>query len=325
MMGCLAQVAPEYSSIDMWEDVLGGLCACWLLPLALLGGVVLIANAIGVAWRDRGLERGAVYCSGCRFNLEGCASWNCPECGAHLDDGRVMTPGADRPLPLIPRVLLVAGAAVGPLVLAGVLLALVLPVNYEVNRKLVLRPVTEAMDNRSELTMQNYGESSGLGRGYPRTLYLSVRLGERNMRGRGVNDRVGLPISDSDDDVLSEELWARVVEQCAFDAETEAWRDVARAELVLTLRYMAGEFGRERPVLTLFQVEEHAHKNFEPNELIVLIEFLLGLAILGLIIHWTVRWHGRVVDVYVHRHARLAEKVNGWIGANREKAGLAKE
>ncbi|MEM9415279.1 MAG: hypothetical protein AAGA29_07375 [Planctomycetota bacterium] len=306
---------------ELFPGLLAGLFLCWLLPLGALGGLILIGGVVRSAWRARGLEPGGLYCAGCRFDLRGCASWNCPECGAHLDDGRVLTAGNDPPMGLFARMLLVSLAVAGPLVFAGVLGAVVWPGNYEVDRTLRLIPVVHGP--YAEFYLEAQAESSWFGRGRPEMVRLRNRWIDhsptRNIRVRKEYDT---PLPGSDTVLLPDELWERIETIGSFQYESAAWRDGSRTEFVAWMRYAAAEGPKPDSPVKFFRVNEQTYRLFELSVSYVLVAVVLGLLAWGFVLRWVVRWYDRVQAGYARAYARVHEQLEARIERNRAGAGL---
>lgn len=317
---------------EVFEAVCPALCACWLVPFALIGGLLLIVESFVTGWRWRGLDKQGLFCRRCRFDLRGASGRRCTECGAGLDLWGVLAPGVDPPLNLASRVLLVTLGCVGPLILAGVLLAMVVPFNYTTDRTLTLTPKGVELSSSSlNIEVHGHGERSLWGKGEPRGLYLSkadwVYLSDAGgERVSVVGDdtrwfRPPLPASDTE--VLSDARWVRMREQYRY-SDDPAELEQRRAELVSAIRYMAGSKAGP-PKLQWYRYSETRSTRFDPLGWFFLVELVLGLVVWGLLVRWVYVAHGRALRGYALRQQRAVEKLDDWIARNRAGAGLGEE
>lgn len=317
---------------EVFEAVCPALCACWLVPFALIGGLLLIVESFVTGWRWRGLDKQGLFCRRCRFDLRGASGRRCTECGAGLDLWGVLAPGVDPPLNLASRVLLVTLGCVGPLILAGVLLAMVVPFNYTTDRTLTLTPKGVAsLPPQMKITLNGYGERSLWGKGRPDTIYSTLGQWDYGFDDKinwqtlelGDSRRYPMPLPKDDMAVVSDELWARVCGQYQLP-DDPAELAQRRAELVSAIRYMAGSKAGP-PKLQWYRYSETQSTRFDPLGWFFLVELVLGLVVWGLLVRWVYVAHGRALRGYALRQQRAVEKLDDWIARNRAGAGLGEE
>lgn len=312
---------------EVFEAVCPALCACWLVPFALIGGLLLIVESFVTGWRWRGLDKQGLFCRRCRFDLRGASGRRCTECGAGLDLWGVLAPGVDPPLNLASRVLLVTMGCVGPLILAGVLLAMVVPFNYTTDRTLTLTGV-ESLPPQMKITLNGYGERALWGKGRPSAVHLSLDSWEPLFKGPPgqlqydmVDNRMyAVPLPDDDAAVVSDARWSRVCEQYQLPDDSAELAE-RRAELVEAIRYMAGSKAGP-PKLQWYRYSETQSTRFDPLGWFFLVELVLGLVVWGLLVRWVYVAHGRALRGYALRQQRAVEKLDDWIARNRAGAGL---
>ncbi len=318
---------------ELFEAVCPALCACWLVPFAVVGGLVMIIESVATGWRWRGLDRKGLFCRRCRFDLRGASGRRCAECGAGLDLWGVLAPGVDPPLNLASRVLLATIGCIGPMVLAGVLLAMVMPFNYTTDRTLTLTPKVESLliTRHVPIELRAYSERTLWGKGAPKRLLLSLPEGEFNeslaevwLSVNTTDSRLfSVPLPESDTALISEAQWDWMHRLYGYPDDPSELAD-RRAELVLAVRYMAGNRGGP-PELHWYRYSETHASRFDPLGVFFVVELMLGLVVWGLLVRWVVVAHGRAVQAYAMSQQRAVRKLETWIAQNRERAGLGEE
>lgn len=318
---------------EVFEAVCPALCACWLVPFALIGGLLLIVESFVTGWRWRGLDKQGLFCRRCRFDLRGASERRCTECGAGLDLWGVLAPGVDPPLNLASRVLLVTMGCVGPLILAGVLLAMVVPFNYTTDRTLTLTPTGESLliTRHVSIGLRGYNERSLWGKGAPNRIMLSFPKGafdESIAEGWiSVNtldyEIFAIPLPESDTALISDTQWDWMQVFYGYPDESSEMAE-RRAELVSAIRYMAGSKAGP-PKLQWYRYSETQSTRFDPLGWFFLVELVLGLIVWGLLVRWVYVAHGRALRAYALRQQRAVEKLDDWIARNRAGAGLGEE
>ena len=315
---------------EVFEAVCPALCACWLVPFALIGGLLLIVESFVTGWRWRGLDKQGLFCRRCRFDLRGASGRRCTECGAGLDLWGVLAPGVDPPLNLASRVLLVTLGCVGPLILAGVLLAMVVPFNYTTDRTLNLTPKGESqlITRRFSIDLRGYNERSLWGKGAPDTLMLGLPKGafdesidEEWISGNVLDYEIfAIPLPESDTALISDTQWDWIQVFYSYPDESSELAE-RRAELVSAIRYMAGSKS-ELPEFVHYKVYVQSSTRFDPLGWFFIVELVLGIVVWGLLVRWVYVAHGRALRGYALRQQRAVEKLDDWIARNRAGAGL---
>jgi hypothetical protein len=317
---------------ELFEAVCPALCACWLVPFAVVGGLVILIESVATGWRWRGLDRKGLFCRRCRFDLRGASERRCAECGAGLDLWGVLAPGIDPPLNVVSRVLLATIGCIGPLVLAGVLLAMVMPFNYTTDRTLTLWLSGETSGGtRPAITLHSYNERSLWGKGRPSAVYFTLMRWDEGAAASqrwGAVDLVdsrqyGVPLPEDDAAVVTDARWARVCGQYQLPDDPAELAE-RRSELVEAMRYMAGSRGGP-PKLQWYRYSETRASRFDPLGVFFVVELMLGLVVWGLLVRWVVVAHGRAVQAYAMNQQRAVRKLDVWIAQNRERAGLGEE
>lgn len=313
---------------QVFESICPALCMCWLVPVAVIGGLVLVIESVATGWRWRGLDKQGLFCRGCRFDLRGAASRRCAECGTILGPYTVLAPGIDPPMNLGFRILLATLGCIGPLILLAVLLAMVMPFNHTTERTLNLTPVQDYTLHPEPILMWGLGERSLFGKGRPSALYFNPgwtmnqgpNPGEYVLMGKG---SLSLPLADDDDQVVTDGDWIAFNESYGM-GENFKELEAARSELVIAIRYMAGSQS-ELPEFVHYKVYVQSSTRFDPLGWFFLVEVVLGLVVWGLLVRWVVVAHRRALEVYWGRQSRALEKLDEWIARNRAAAGLGKE
>ncbi|XAL98787.1 hypothetical protein OT109_14505 [Phycisphaeraceae bacterium D3-23] len=327
--GLWSRCAMDSGIEGLYSALIAGLFVCWLLPLGVLCGLILLGGAVRAMWRTRGLEQGGLYCPRCRFNLRGCASWNCPECGGHLDDGRVLTTGVELPMGLFSRMVLVTVLVAGPIVFLGVVLATVWPGNYVSSRELTLYPLEAAsIPSSNSIRLYGSGERAWYGKGRPTRLSMTLDYWKSPPQGypgrpRRDTDYIDIYIESEDyvDTALTDELWPIIYSKMGFE-DTDVEYVERRAELDAVIGYMAGS-DVAMPELVWYQSrKEQRTRYFEPTGWFVVIEVVLAVVVWFFVMRWVVRWHDRVHAVHARTYARVNEQMTAQIARNRAAAGL---
>ncbi|XAL98691.1 hypothetical protein OT109_14015 [Phycisphaeraceae bacterium D3-23] len=297
----------------------------WLPPLLAIGVPVLILRLRQTVWQWRGLERGGVFCAGCRMDLRGAAGGKCAECGRPLKPDTVLTPGITRPMSSGVTILLTMLLSSAGLLVAGVLLMMALPMNYTIDRALHLTPRnsvekydTVVVASRREATWWGGRKPAQVrtyqGDGYPTGKRLSYSMDDPTYAA---------PLPADDDVLLPDLYWRVVVSNHYYWQRTPGFSYTdARLQVATAIRFLAEERPGELPALEGLDVVEHEMRDYEPAGWFVIA--LCSVSVLFWIgsIDWAQRRQKRALRYYAAQRRRAMRRLARWVAANRAQAGL---
>lgn len=286
---------------ELFEALPALCCGCWILPLVVITAVGLVSQALSAGWKNRGLERGRLYCANCRFDLRGGSGLTCPECGNTLNASGI-TVGDDNPPPGAGyQILLVMALSTAPIIAAVIVVLSVLPFNY-------VRTDRVSMDDRyvhvPQVNRLDIYISASRGRWFK-------NLDELEIQMYGRDSSVGWSMRpDADPEkVFSPEVFAQRTAELGVEFDPPGMEERFRTQLVLLLRMLIEDQGKAIELAPgPMAVSYSSDNDFSPHPLVVLLFAGLGCWLWGYLLVRTLRSNTNAFEQYHEKQRAVAER-----------------